>query len=214
MHDESYPTAPEFARLLQTTQLDWILENHVLAGLPYHFFDNPELYQKMVRVLARDLNVDEEDISVVGSARIGFSLAPDKFGQPFGAYSDIDVIVVSPALFDPSWIDIVTNRHSRWSTLRPKTRERLKAHQSYHYIYQGWIYPMSVFEALAIGERWFNAFNGLSKIPELSNRKMNARLYRTWDHARYYHRRGLSQIKRKLEREQYYTGITHETLCN
>lgn len=205
MHGEAYPTASEFARLLQVTQLDWILENHVLTGLPYHFCDNPELYEEMVSVLAHDLNVDEEDIRVVGSARIGFSLAPPRFGQPFDAFSDIDVIVVSPALFDPSWVDIVTNRHLRWSRLRPKTQERLKAHQSHHYIYQGWIYPMSVSEALGIGEQWFNAFNGLSKIPELSNRNVNARLYRSWDHARYYHRRGLRQIKRNLEGQQNYS---------
>ena len=193
-----YPTKAEFENMLRNRSFDSILSDIMFAGLPYFFLGQPELHDEMIEQITDGLGVPAVDVCVVGSARIGFSLAPQKFGTPFNEHSDIDVLVVSADLFDQSWLDILANRRVRWATLRARTKERLVAHQSESYIYNGWIYPDSIAEALAIGQNWLRTFNGLSRIPALSSRPVNSRLYRTWEHAEAYHRRGLRRIRNNI----------------
>lgn len=69
-------------------------------GIPYAFKDRPALYESVRAWLGTRLNVDPKEIHVTGSARIGQSLAPHKIGTVFGSHSDLDLFVVSQALFD------------------------------------------------------------------------------------------------------------------
>ena len=193
-----YPTKAEFEEILQKETVDSIVNNYLLAGLPYSFKDTPKLHDKMLDQIARGLGVKRECICVVGSAKIGFSLDPNRFGEAFGVHSDIDVVVVSPELFDPSWINVLSNRRTPWASLSKNTQDNLEKHRCEHYIYKGWMYPGRIVPVLDIGNRWFDTFNGLSLIPELSARKIEARLYRTWDYVRIYHRIGLRRIRREL----------------
>lgn len=72
----------------------WLTE-----GIPFAFRDKPILYELGREVLARDLGDDPKHFSMTGSGRLGFSLAEQKFGQPYEQSSDLDVFVVSPELF-------------------------------------------------------------------------------------------------------------------
>ena len=178
--------------------MDWILDTYLFAGVPFSFATQPKIHQQMIRSISSGLKVPRQDICVVGSARLGFSLTPDKFGTPFSTRSDVDVIIVSAEYFDASWVDILTNRRTPWWSLRSSTRDYLDQHRDQFHIYNGWIYPSLVAEALAIGESWISTFNGLSRIPALSSRRIGGRLYRTWEHARNYHRRSLRQVRRRI----------------
>ena len=193
-----YPTKTEFEQILRTSSFDDIINDIIFAGLPYFCSGQPELHDQMIDRITNGLGVGAADVCVVGSASIGFSLAPQKFGTPFSERSDIDVVVVSADLFDQSWLDILANRRLPWATLRPRTKDRLMAHRSESYIYNGWIYPDSIAEALGIGQNWLRTFNGLSRIPAISSRSINSRLYRTWEHAKVYHRRGLRLIRNSI----------------
>ncbi len=193
-----YPTKEEFEEILRSRSLDGILDDYLFSGLPFSFVDRPGVYRKMIKELSRGLRVPKQDICVVGSARMGFSLSPPDFGMPFNDYSDLDIVVVSASLFDPSWMDILTSRHTPWSSLRPQTKNHMREHKDRHHIYNGWIYPHLIAEALEIGERWLTTFNGLSRTPALSSLPISGRLYRTWDHVRVYHRRGLKQIRDRI----------------
>ena len=193
-----YPTKEEFEEILRTRNLDCVLGEHLFAGLPFSFAGQPEVHRQMIGEISRGLRVPREDICVVGSARLGFSLSPYKFGEPFNRYSDLDIIVVSSSLFDPSWLDILTNRRVPWSMLRSRTRQHLKEHRENHYIYNGWIIPHFVAETLAVGEQWVTTFADLSQIPFLSSRHISGRLYRTWEHARLYHRWSLTRVRDEI----------------
>ena len=194
-----YPSPQEFEELLNTRDLDWIIDTHLFDGVPFCFEDNLRTYNQMLRAIAKGLGIPKDDICIVGSGRIGFSLSPLKYGEKFNRRSDLDIVVVSPELFDPSWFNILANSRIRWSALRRDTQESLKDHREQHHIHNGWIYPHSVVEALDIGQAWLNTFNGLSVIPDLSTRKVGSRLYRSWQHARIYHRRSLDQVKKELD---------------
>ena len=190
-----YPTKEEFEELLMTREVDWIIDNHVFNDVPFYSSHQPAIHKQTLRAVSRGLRVPVNDICVVGSAQIGFSLSPQKFGVPFSQFSDIDIIIVSSSLFDPSWLDIHRSRYTRGSTLNASTKTSLKEHREFHYIYNGWIYPGSILQVLQIGERWLRTFNVLSRLDELAGRHISGRLYRTWQHARFYHRWSLDKVK-------------------
>ena len=191
-----YPTKLEFEELLKTREAEWIVEHHLFKGTPFYSSSHPDVHNQLIVSISRGLRVPKADICVVGSARIGFSLSPQRFGEPFSQFSDLDVIVVSNELFDLSWLDILTYRQVDHATMSFRTRQSLRSHREKDYIYKGWIYPESVVEALAIGESWLRTFSGLSRIVELADRNVGGRLYKSWQHAMHYHRRSLESLKR------------------
>jgi hypothetical protein len=70
-------------------------------GIPFAFIPRPAVYESMRRWLARRLALEPKEITVVGSARTGFSLSPDKnLGREFGPHSDLDLAVVSFSFFE------------------------------------------------------------------------------------------------------------------
>ena len=74
----------------------WLTE-----GPPSAFRDCPAIYEDLRGWLSAQLNVHPKEITFVGSARIGYSLAPPpKFGKPFGEHSDLDLSVISAPLFE------------------------------------------------------------------------------------------------------------------
>ncbi|MGE6384307.1 hypothetical protein ACQKEN_01320 [Pseudomonas sp. NPDC078416] len=69
-------------------------------GIPHAFMSSPAVYQQLRSELSRKLHIGVKDISVVGSSRMGYSLADYKFGKEFGKGSDLDLCVVNSLLFD------------------------------------------------------------------------------------------------------------------
>ena len=193
-----YPTKDEFKELLNSRTLDWVIDNYVFRGLPFYSSHAPEVHNQMIRTISQGLNVSQNDICVIGSARIGFSLSPEKYGQPFSEFSDIDICIVSQSLFDPSWLDVLGRYRTKGLSLNRRTRWHLQEHREGHYVYNGWMYPESIVQVLEIGQRWLRTFNGLSHIADFASRTVAGRLYRTWDHARYYHRWSLGKVKQRL----------------
>lgn len=193
-----YPTADEFVELLNERPVDWIIDNYLFRGLPFYSSHRPELHSQLLRAISTGLRIPPQDICVIGSARLGFSLSPPKFGTPFNQFSDIDVCVVSNSLFDPSWLDILKKGRKGPVALTPRTESSLRRHREDHYVYNGWMYPESILQVLNIGQVWLRTFNGLSRITEFATRSIGSRLYRTWDHARLYHRWSLGRLRAKL----------------
>jgi len=78
-----------FARL-------WLFE-----GIPFAFSACPAIYQLARERFAKELHVEPRQVSMTGSGRLGYSLAPKKFGTEYRAgKSDVDLFVVSNAAFD------------------------------------------------------------------------------------------------------------------
>ncbi len=73
----------------------WLTE-----GVPYVFRECPEVYEDIRGWLGNRLHVCPKEITMIGSARLGYSLAPPpKYGAPFGASSDLDIAVASAGAF-------------------------------------------------------------------------------------------------------------------
>ena len=207
-----HPDASEFKDLLRSWPLEDIVDRHVFEGTPYVFRDPPEAFDALRHHLSSRLGLAEENFVVVGSAKMGFSLSPDTFPRQFSDDSDIDVLVVDPALFDRVWFTMLDWHY-------PRRRVRLDGVEGQwtgtrrKELYWGWFVPDKIrYEGLAfpqclkpmrdISTNWFNAFQSLGLVRELSSRDISGRLYRTWEHALAYHVDGLRQIRSKLLQTQ------------
>ncbi len=83
----------------------WISE-----GIPYAFRECPAIYESVRSWLSVTLGVHAKEIGLVGSARIGASLNPRKFGKSFSCNSDLDLFIVSEVLFGK-----LTEEFRQWS---------------------------------------------------------------------------------------------------
>jgi len=82
----------------------WITE-----GIPYAFREHPLLYEEIRDFIAKRVNVHTKDITIVGSARIGYSLSKDEWGRPFNINSDFDFTIVSNDLYKK-----IVHEFQRW----------------------------------------------------------------------------------------------------
>jgi hypothetical protein len=99
-----YPDAAAFREAVEYSAFrsrESVVRLWLTEGIPFAFRDRPAVYEALRAWLGDYLRVCPKDITLVGSARIGFSLAssPD-FGRPFNINSDLDLSVVSRSLFD------------------------------------------------------------------------------------------------------------------
>lgn len=185
--------------MLVRNNLGDVVETYIFAGLPYAFRGKEVDYLRLLGHISEGLGVPQENVTLVGSGRIGFSLDPDRYGSPFSDASDLDMIIVSAELFDASWFDLL-----RWrgSYIRlPESVKRWHREQQQH-VYFGRIGPHRLTGILKLAPRWFEVFKSVSSYPELAVHEVHGLLYRTWDHARLYHIYGLRRILRQLRSEE------------
>jgi hypothetical protein len=203
-----YPTADEVRGVLQ--QRDWLrfVEDELFEGVPFVFRDAPELNDRLGEHLATGLEKDNLQFRIVGSARLGLSIAPSKFPAPFSAESDVDVIVVDAELFDVAWHAMLDWNYPRRYRLKGADWMWAKGRQSD--LYWGWLSPARLrYEGLTLPEalkpvrdislRWFETFQSLALVSGLEARHVSGRLYRTWRHASQYHVDGLRKLYESLE---------------
>lgn|SRR5574341_51628 len=69
-------------------------------GIPQAFGKLPMIYEVMRGWIAKQLSISPKNITLVGSARLGYSLKPkDNFGRQFEPASDLDLAIISDYLF-------------------------------------------------------------------------------------------------------------------
>jgi hypothetical protein len=160
------------------------------------------MYDRFRDALSVGLGVPAGDIVIVGSAALGFSVAPLTFGRRFNANndSDVDVIVVSPPLFERAWEDLLAWHHSRkWSVARFRVETILEHHR--RTVYWGHVWPDVLLQISAVTEPWIRSFRALSREPELAVFNFQGRLYKSWNHALYYHVNSLRGVVAELRKQ-------------
>jgi hypothetical protein len=68
-------------------------------GIPQVFQQCPAIYQMSRQWLSDRLQVHPYQISIVGSARLGYSFNPQNLGRCFNEKSDLDFVIISDSLF-------------------------------------------------------------------------------------------------------------------
>lgn len=85
---------------LAEDELKFFLRLWVSEGIPFAFRERPLVYECLRSWMGDRLGVEPRNITVIGSARLGCSLAREpKFGEPYGDESDLDFAIISDRLF-------------------------------------------------------------------------------------------------------------------
>jgi hypothetical protein len=100
---DPFPLAGDFKNIVQGIAFEehehvcrlWLSE-----GIPFAFRTAPMLYETMRAWIGGQLDVHPKSITLIGSGRMGYSLAPSPaYGREFSPESDLDFSVVSEPLF-------------------------------------------------------------------------------------------------------------------
>src|SRR5712691_6726218 len=94
------PKPDDFRELVTRIDSHEVLSKvFLLEGVPYVFQKSPMKYVIFREQVAERFGVGSQDVCIVGSAKLGYSPSPHKFGTPFEQTSDVDVVLISEPLF-------------------------------------------------------------------------------------------------------------------
>jgi hypothetical protein len=165
---------------------------HILMGDCY-ILDHDEKYN-LCSAVSQQYGVRPERVYVVGSGKLGFSIARQKRYRPFGIESDIDLAIVSEDLFDQIWMEVVRYdaQHLDWSERKSKFRR---------YLMNGWIRPDALppADSFPRTREWWRFFEQVSNRTMDGRFKVNAGLYRTEAFLEMYHVRAVASCKADVE---------------
>lgn len=131
-------------------------------------------YFQLKSAVAQKFNVHHSEVIVVGSAKLGFSVVPEKRYRPFGDASDIDVAICSGALYDSIWRDVF----DYWA--RGEQWPHFHSFRKYHF--RGWMRPDKL-PPVASFERanaWWEFFRALRAGGKFGPYRINGALYKEW----------------------------------
>jgi hypothetical protein len=123
--------------------------------------------------ISKHFDVHPTSVYVVGSAKLGFSIAPGKRWRVFGETSDIDVAIVSNVLYTNIWHEI-SSLLSRDPFIRWPKKAKYAEYQLH-----GWMRPdlLPTSQALQRAGNWFKFFRQLTAEGCCGPYKISAGLY-------------------------------------
>lgn len=169
----------------------WFFENKG-DGQGQHFIR----YDEFKVYMSEHLKIHVNDIAIVGSAKLGFSLSPINAYRLFNEQSDLDIVIVSSEIFRRSWdafLDLSQKYYIRdYSQICGNVFRRfvsLKEPDTRNLYFDEW------------SRRVEPCKKDLQTIFDIPN-EINYRIYETWEAVQTYHCKGLETMKENLGKEQ------------
>lgn len=149
-----------------------IVRKHVFNG------QSKILCEDMVYELKEEicsyLNIDFNDVVLVGSGKMGFSIKPSRRYGEFNDDSDLDIAIVSPHLFHTVWKEAFAYKKSRayWPD----------SSSFFQFLAAGWVRPdkLPSSKYFEFTEHWWNFFNKVTSSAKYGPYKIRAGLYQSW----------------------------------
>lgn len=168
-----------------------IVRRHITFGNCYVF--NEDKYFELKLEISDHFNIHPSEVLLVGSGKLGFSIAPQKRYRPFGDSSDIDIAIISPYLFDKVWQDVFEYNDRN---IFPPCSKDFK-----DYLFKGWIRPdkLPTSNSFSLKKEWFEFFRTLTQTGKYSSYKIAAGLYKNWYFLEGYQSCTVKACKQELE---------------
>lgn len=181
----------EFKKDLEVLEAIDVVRKHVIFGGCYALKD--DLYFKLRSEVAAQFKIHPNEVLVVGSAKLGFSLSPNKLFRHFSDDSDIDVVLVSSWLFDQVWRSVFDfwRDGGYWERQEPFQK----------YLFQGWLRPdqLPPSHRFSFCRDWWEYFRKLTSKGEYGAYKVAAALYKDWYFLERYHRISIDACLRNID---------------
>ncbi len=153
-------------------------------------------YFKLRQIVSSKFDLHPNEVLVVGSGKLGFSIAPKKRYRAFGNTSDLDVVIVSDILFDTVWKDV--HRYFTTGGYWEHQNEFIK------FLFRGWVRPdkLPPDQRFDFARHWWDLFNELSASEEFSAARVRGAIYRSWHFLESYQVIAISDCVNALKNEE------------
>jgi hypothetical protein len=150
-----------------------------------------DVYHDFKVAVSNALDVPVKNVAIVGSAKTGYSLTPGRNYSPFGAESDLDLVIVSDRLFIELWESYLNFVNS----FTGQAYSHIAKNVFKHFIS---IKSRDVTgEQLKYFSNWVNKVDHLKLQLELKFKlplEVNYRVYDDWKYVEQYHVTGLNAL--------------------
>lgn len=185
-----------FKQALLTSRPNEFLNNYIFDRVPAVFAGDRVLYISWKHRLSKLLEVDANELVIVGSAALGFSLNPAHPFTSFDDESDVDVAVISSYHFAQSWRFLRASGSLR-ARLSPRELTAFDDHRT-RLIYWGTIATDRILQHLPFGPAWMDAIDEMQKHAPTVNRDITFRVYNDFDALRSYQRQSIVNAREYL----------------
>mgnify|MGYP001603148670 CR=1 FL=1 len=215
------PTAEELKQLILS------LDNHrvlakvfLLEGTPFVFQKSPMKYVIFREQVADRFGIGSQDVCIVGSAKLGYSPSPYKYGQSFSETSDVDVVIISEPLFykgsrqlfcvlnemGPSVYDVRSAREGKsqpsvdledWRKVKEAIRNFVYENFNPGLLPSDHHLRREIFDNMASTSGLFLALE-----PQVFVSKIRGRIFRSWKAAEDYYSNALREAKYQIRGER------------
>jgi len=149
-----------------------IVDRHVIFGDSYIL--NKDSYFDLKEQIAAHFDIHPPQVVMVGSGKLGFSIAHSKRYRSFGETSDLDIAIVTPNLFDRIWEEVFKAKGTigYWPGENDFST----------YLARGWIRPDKLPPArkFKIANDWWELFDSLAASGNFGRYKIRGGIYRDW----------------------------------
>lgn len=176
---------------LPTLSDDIVVQKYITFGESYILSSNS--YFDLKYEIARRFHVHPSQVVMVGSGKLGFSIAPRKRYTPFGEDSDLDVAIVSEGLFHDLWSAVFDYWRDNAAGLWHREVEFKE------YLFRGWIRPDYLPTSIPLSYDWFEFFRHLTRTGRFGPYKISAGLYKSWSYLERYQQMAVAECRKLLE---------------
>lgn len=169
----------------------WYFEERLDEENPREHFENFKFF------LSKKLDIHVNNITIVGSAKTCYSLAPDNDFKKFNENSDFDLVLVSSRYFNFFWE----------AFLELSNKAYIK---NFDQLTESIFWKFVSFKNIELNHRHRQFQEWLKKVDSLKKdiqtvygikEKFNFRIYESWNYVQAYHLQGIQKIKEQLKEE-------------
>ena len=183
----------EFKRLVAKHSVKRVVQEYLVSGIPRTMGERT--YHELRAEVANQWHLHPNEIMIVGSGKLGFSIKKKRRFQSFRPDSDYDIAIISSDLFDYFW-----RMAFRFT---PKYYDWRKKGEFQEYMVSGWMRPdMLPTEEFDDRLRWDAFFDDLSTRSKYGRHPMKAGLYKSWEHLEAYQTICVGECKSLLASSQ------------
>lgn len=168
-----------------------ILNKYIFCGDPFIFQKKIGLYSTLKTKMANKFNIEVTKVFMGGSAKLGFSIAKSQLWKPFDDDSDIDMVIISDAVFDNLWKDLSDLNTGLYDK---SEREEKKLDSFFKYFFRGWIRPDFLPLSHKKTQEWLDYFISIS-YKEFGPYKVTGAVFKNEFFFRKYHERNINRIR-------------------
>lgn len=168
-----------------------IVQKYITHGTPHVFKDNEEKYFELKHEIGTYFSENPESVRIVGSAKLGFSIAPKKLWQPFSLDSDIDIVIISKVIFEKFWHELYDFNIN----LTTRTEKEQNKYSSFlKYFFKGWLRPDLFPFRYPVTTEWFDYFKSIS-YEKYGSQKIAAAIYYDFNLFEKYHIQNINKLR-------------------